>query len=211
VTELPANGVASYTENFTDSKMGIDLMSISAHKMYGPKGIGALYISNEADIELQPVLYGGLQERGMRPGTLPVHQIVGFGEACRVSQMYLDVDLERATSLRNIFLSSVSDFSRANFSLDNTSPYIMNVCFPMFDEEKRRLIDKSEILFLSSRSACSTHSKKVQSHVLEELGFEADVIKNSYRISIGRFTTNSEITRSVSLLKAIANNEVEEM
>lgn len=187
-----------------DVKMlGVNLMSLSGHKMYGPKGIGALYINHDSNIELYPVQHGGLQENGLRPGTLATHQIVGFGEACKVARQSLKSDYQHAVKLREMFLSLASDFALPNFPLDYTSPYIINIWFPTLSEKGRKLLNDSNELILSSRSACSNHSQKSVSHVLEALEFDHKVMQNSYRLSIGRFTKEDEIVRAVSILKDI--------
>jgi cysteine desulfurase len=184
--------------------MGIDLAVFSAHKMCGPKGVGALFIrGGEPPIELEPLIRGGGQERGLRGGTLNVPGIVGFGEACRIALLELNVEAERVGRLRdrleNTLLSELPDIwingDRAN-RLHNTS----NIGFAGVNA--RTLISDMHDIAASTRSACSSSSQG-PSHVLKAMGLTDEQAYSCIRFSLGRFTTEEEIDYAIQ--KVIAS------
>jgi cysteine desulfurase len=183
------------------NRLAVDLMSFSAHKMYGPKGIGALYIREQSQITINPIFYGGLQERNLRPGTLVTHQIVGFGEACKIAINEVERDFEHAKKIRSHFFQSMQGYIRANFSFAQTLPYIFNVHFIKMNDVIKKQLDVSDTLMLSSKSSCSNHKENNYSHVLQAIGICENTMKNSYRISVGRHTTEEEIFAATSILK----------
>jgi len=172
-------------------RQNLDLVSISAHKMYGPKGVGALYVRQ--GMELAPVLDGGGHERGMRSGTLNVPGIVGLGTACRISQDELVEESERTAKLRDRLrekLAARFEDIRVNGSVDERLPGNLNVSFPGIDGEE--LMTAIDDIAVSSGAACtSAHAEP--SYVLKALGIPDDLAQSSIRFGIGRFTTEEEI------------------
>ena len=178
------------------SELGIDLMPLSAHKFYGPKGIGALYISAAAKIKLDLQMHGGGHERKMRSGTLNVPGIVGLGKACEIASSEMQADSESIATLRNHLESGLLKIEgafvngNATHRLYNTT----NICFPGANSEK--LILALGNIAVSSGSACSAVTTE-PSYVLKALGLsDADAL-NSIRFSLGRFTTDGEISRAI--------------
>ncbi|MBO0911070.1 MAG: aminotransferase class V-fold PLP-dependent enzyme, partial [Acidobacteria bacterium] len=172
-------------------KQKLDLVSISAHKMYGPKGVGALYVRK--GVELAPVIDGGGHERGMRSGTLNVPGIVGLGKACRISREVLEEERERTAKLRDRLrqrlMDSLEDV-RVNGSLDARLPGNLNVSFPGIDGEE--LMTAIDDIAVSSGAACtSAHTEP--SYVLKALGIGDGLAESSIRFGVGRFTTEEEI------------------
>jgi cysteine desulfurase len=175
-------------------ELGVDLAAFSAHKMHGPKGVGALFIRGGAPtIELVPLIVGGGQERGLRAGTLNVPGIVGFGEACRIARADLPAEASRVARLRDRLeqgllaaLPEVAINGDAEHRLPNTS----NLCFHGVDA--RTLIRDVHDLAVSTRSACSS-AHQGPSHVLKAMGLSDDEAYSSIRFSTGRFTTEDEI------------------
>jgi cysteine desulfurase len=180
---------------------GVDVAAFSAHKLYGPKGVGALFIrGGEPKIELEPLLAGGGQERGLRSGTLNVPGIVGFGEACRVAREEMAQDAERMSRLRDSLeeklFSELSDVY-VNGDTKNRLPNTSNIRFDGVDA--RTLIRDLHVLAVSTRSACASGAQG-PSHVLKALGLTDEQAYSSIRFSLGRFTTEEEIDRAVELV-----------
>ena len=182
-------------------KLNVDLLSISAHKIYGPKGIGALYI-NKNILDLKPLLHGGSQESKIRPGTLNVAGIVGFGKACEIAKDCLKKDSKHTSNLAKSFISLLEQNQveyKVNGSLIQRIPGNLNLVFPQTDNVQ--LISKlSTKLAISTSSACLTDSDK-PSHVLTAIGLSEKEIKSSIRIGLGRFNTLQEIEKAVILIK----------
>lgn len=172
--------------------MNVDLMSLTAHKTYGPKGIGALYVRRSPKIKLEAQIHGGGHERGMRSGTLATHQIVGMGEAFRLAGALMVVDCERIQSLRERLWLSLSDMIGVHLNGDSDQRVagVINVGFSDVDGEVL-LMSLSDIA-VSSGSACTSASLE-PSYVLRAIGLAEDLAHSSLRLSVGRFTTEEEI------------------
>jgi len=172
--------------------MKVDLMSFSAHKVYGPKGIGALYVRRKPRVRLEAQMHGGGHERGMRSGTLAVHQIVGMGEAFRIAKEEMATENERIRMLRDRLLNGVKDIEETyvNGDLEHRVPHNLNVSFNFVEGES--LIMALKDLAVSSGSACTSSSLE-PSYVLRALGRSDELAHSSLRFSIGRFTTEEEI------------------
>ncbi|UAJ65421.1 IscS subfamily cysteine desulfurase [Candidatus Schneideria nysicola] len=173
----------------------IDFMSFSGHKIYGPKGIGVLYISRKPWVKITPQIHGGNHERGMRSGTLPVHQIVGMGEAIRIASEEMHTEMPRLHLLRNLLWEKLKQIPgiQLNGDLVNSIATIINISFSSIDGEALILMLKD--VAISSSAACTTATLEF-SHVLHALHTnpKKSVMNNSpIRISIGRFTTKEEI------------------
>lgn len=176
-------------------KMHIDLLSISGHKNYAPKGVGALYIrSKNPKIQLQPILHGGGQEKGLRSGTLNVPGIVGLGKACEISQNEMQNESARLQSLRdslqNLLLKKIPDL-KINGCIENRLPHNLNVTIPGVRSEVLMMNLKKDVA-LSSGSACSSAHPKT-SHVLKAIGLTEEEAHHSIRFGLGRFTTSEEM------------------
>jgi len=182
------------------SKLNVDLMSFSAHKIYGPKGIGALYIRRKPRVRLQPLFHGGGQERGIRAGTLPTHQIVGMGEAFRIAQEQMEIDHKRLTNFRSILWNGLKDMEEVyiNGSIENSFPGIFNMSFNFVEGES--LIMALKNIAVSSGSACTSASLE-PSYVLRALGRPDELAHSSIRFSFGRFTKKEEVENTVDLVK----------
>lgn len=182
------------------SKLNVDLMSFSAHKVYGPKGIGALYVRRKPRIQIAAQIHGGGHERGMRSGTLPVHQIVGMGEAYRIAHDEREQEMARLQQLRDRLWQglSVLDNVYVNGDLQQSSANILNVSFANVDGES--LIMALKDLALSSGSACTSASLE-PSYVLRALGLSDELAHSSLRFSLGRFTTEEEIDYAIALVQ----------
>lgn len=182
------------------SKLNVDLMSFSAHKIYGPKGIGALYVRRKPRIQIAAQIHGGGHERGMRSGTLPVHQIVGMGEAYRIAHEVREQEMARLQQLRDRLWQglSVLDNVYINGDLQQSSANILNVSFANVDGES--LIMALKDLALSSGSACTSASLE-PSYVLRALGLSEELAHSSLRFSLGRFTTEEEIDYAIALVQ----------
>ncbi|KOC88234.1 IscS subfamily cysteine desulfurase [Winslowiella iniecta] len=186
------------------NQLKVDLMSFSAHKIYGPKGIGALYVRRKPRIRLEAQIHGGGHERGMRSGTLPVHQIVGMGEAYRIAKEEMTSEMARLRTLRNRLWNGISQIDDVylNGELDNIAPNILNVSFNYVEGES--LIMALKDLAVSSGSACTSASME-PSYVLRALGINDELAHSSIRFSLGRFTTEEEIDYTIGLVaKSIA-------
>src|SRR5690554_1057740 len=176
--------------------LNIDLLSISGHKMYGPKGIGALYVRRTPRVRLQPLIHGGGHERGMRSGTLATHQIVGFGEAARIAKAEMAADQEHFRKLRERLWNGIKDIEEVyvNGSQTHSVPNIFNVSFNYVEGET--LIMALKDLAVSSGSACTSASLE-PSYVLRALGRDDELAHSSIRFSFGRFTTEADIDHAI--------------
>ena len=185
-------------------KMNIDLMSISSHKIYGPKGIGALYINHEIKNKIKPIFFGGGQENGFRPGTLPVPLIVGFGKACDISYNKIDSESAKILKLRNLLMEKIITEipdTIINGCINKRLPGNINLTFPSLKGQS--IIASLPNIAISSGSACTSSSPK-PSHVLLELGLSKNLSNSSIRVGIGRFNTEEEIIIAAnSIIKAI--------
>ncbi|HEY9193897.1 MAG TPA: IscS subfamily cysteine desulfurase [Methyloversatilis sp.] len=177
----------------------VDLMSFSAHKTYGPKGIGALYVRRKPRVRLEAQMHGGGHERGLRSGTLPTHQIVGMGEAFRIAREEMGVENERIRMLRDRLLKGLQDIEATfvNGDLEARVPHNLNISFAYVEGES--LIMAIKEIAVSSGSACTSASLE-PSYVLRALGREDELAHSSIRFSIGRFTTEEEIDFTIDLL-----------
>lgn len=180
--------------------LGIDLMSVSAHKVYGPKGIGALYVRRDPDLRLEALIHGGGHERGMRSGTLPTHQIVGMGEAFALALDERESDGRHVHALRERFLEGLSDCEgiRNHSPLQHSVPNIVNLAFDGIDGES--LLMALRGLAVSTGSACNSASVE-PSYVLKGIGVPHAQALASIRFSFGRFTTMEEIDRAVAEIR----------
>jgi cysteine desulfurase len=176
---------------FDVSRWPVGLASISGHKLYGPKGIGALYVRRQPRVQLEPQMHGGGHERGMRSGTLATHQIVGLGEAARIAAECLDDEMARLTAMRDAFWARVAtlDDVYLNGAGAPRLPGILNIAFGGVEGETLLLALKD--LAVSSGSACTSAAVE-PSHVLRGMGIEDRLAHSSLRISLGRFTTEEE-------------------
>lgn len=177
-------------------KMKVDLISLSAHKMYGPKGMGALYVRRKPRVRLEAQMHGGGHERGMRSGTLATHQIVGMGEAAAIAKAEMHQEKERITALRKRFWDGLSDMEEIYLNGSENQRYIgnMNVSFNYVEGES--LLMSLKDLAVSSGSACTSASLE-PSYVLRALGLNDEMAHSSIRFSIGRFTTEKDIDEAV--------------
>lgn len=182
------------------SKLKVDLMSFSAHKVYGPMGIGALFVRRKPRIRIEAQQHGGGHERGMRSGTLPVHQIVGMGEAYRIAKEEMESEAARLRSLRLRLWNGIKDIEEVylNGDLENGVPGILNVSFNYVEGES--LIMALKDLAVSSGSACTSASLE-PSYVLRALGMNDELAHSSIRFSLGRFTTEEEIDYAIALVR----------
>ena len=180
-------------------KMQIDLMSFSAHKTYGPKGIGALYVRRKPRVRLEALIHGGGHERGMRSGTLATHQIVGMGEAFRIAKEEMDTDHEKVSEFHQKFLEKVKEIDHVyiNGDLDNKVPNILNVSFNFVEGES--LIMGLKDIAVSSGSACTSASLE-PSYVLRALGRKDELAHSSIRFSFGRFTSDEDVENTLDIL-----------
>ena len=182
---------------------GIDLLSLSGHKIYGPKGIGALYVRRRPRVRLAPLMRGGGQERGVRPGTLPVPLIVGFGVACRLAAAELTAEAKRLGALRDAMLAELAAALpglRVNGSLSRRVPGNLNVTLPATDAQA--LMRALPELCLSSGSACSS-AEIAPSHVLRAMGLSEDAARRSLRVGLGRTTSARDVARAVAAMTSI--------
>ncbi|WWP01034.1 MAG: IscS subfamily cysteine desulfurase [Candidatus Dasytiphilus stammeri] len=181
-------------------KINVDLLSFSAHKIYGPKGIGVLYVRRKPRVRLEAQIHGGGHERGIRSGTLPVHQIVGMGEACRIANEEIKIENQRLSKLRNYLWDGLQNIEEVylNGSLEHSVPNILNVSFNYVEGESLMMALKD--LAVSSGSACTSASLE-PSYVLRSLGMNDELAHSSIRFSIGRFTTIEEIDYTISLVR----------
>ena len=170
----------------------LDLVSVSAHKMYGPKGVGALYVRRDPPLPLAAQMHGGGHERGMRSGTLATHQLVGFGEACRLAGLEMAAESRRLTALRDRLLAHLRQIpgSQLNGSLERRLPNNLNVAFADVDGET--LLMALDDLAVSTGAACTSATVE-PSHALRALGVPDALAGASLRLTLGRFTTEEEV------------------
>ncbi|TAK84714.1 MAG: IscS subfamily cysteine desulfurase [Aquabacterium sp.] len=178
----------------------VDLLSLASHKTYGPKGIGALYVRRKPRVRIEAQMHGGGHERGMRSGTLPVHQIVGMGEAFRIARAEMGAESERIRALQQRLLSGIQGIEQVfiNGDLERRVPHNVNASFNFVEGES--LIMGIKGIAVSSGSACTSASLE-PSYVLRALGRSDELAHSSLRMTIGRFTTEEEIDYAVSTLK----------
>jgi cysteine desulfurase len=181
-------------------EMKIDLISLSAHKIYGPKGIGALYVRRKPRIRLEAQMHGGGHERGFRSGTLATHQIVGMGEAFRIAKDEMDKDYQHALALRDRMLKGLEGIEAMtiNGDLEHRVPNNLNISFAFVEGESLLMALKD--LAVSSGSACTSASLE-PSYVLRALGLNDELAHSSIRFSFGRFTTEEEVDYAVSQIR----------
>jgi cysteine desulfurase len=178
----------------------VDLMSLSAHKTYGPKGIGALYVRRKPRIRLEAQMHGGGHERGMRSGTLATHQIVGMGEAFRLARLEMTEESARIRGLRDRLLAGLQDIEaiHVNGSMDQRVAHNLNISFSFVEGESLMMAIKG--IAVSSGSACTSASLE-PSYVLKALGLPDELAHSAIRFSLGRNTTAQEIDTAIALLK----------
>ncbi|MBM3347361.1 MAG: IscS subfamily cysteine desulfurase [Betaproteobacteria bacterium] len=181
-------------------KLKVDLLTLTAHKMYGPKGIGALYVRRKPRVRIEAQLHGGGHERGFRSGTLATHQIVGFGEAARIARLEMASDNERIRALRDRLWKGISELEEVyvNGDLEKRVPGNLNVSFNFVEGES--LIMAIKDIAVSSGSACTSASLE-PSYVLRALGRSDELAHSSIRFTLGKYTTEEEIDFTVDLLK----------
>ena len=182
-------------------KLPVDLMSFCAHKTYGPKGIGALYVRRKPRIRIEAQMHGGGHERGMRSGTLATHQIVGMGEAFRLAREEMAVENARIRTLRDKLLHGLQDMEEVyvNGDLEHRVPHNLNISFNYVEGES--LIMAVKGIAVSSGSACTSASLE-PSYVLRALGRSDELAHSSIRFSIGRFTTEDDVDYTIALMKS---------
>ncbi|HUX25855.1 MAG TPA: IscS subfamily cysteine desulfurase, partial [Burkholderiales bacterium] len=182
------------------AKLKVDLMTVTAHKVYGPKGIGAQYVRRKPRVRIEPQIHGGGHERGMRSGTLATHQIVGMGEAFRIARVEMAAENERIRGLRDRLWAGLSEIEEVhlNGDLEQRIPGNLNVSFNFVEGES--LIMGIKEIAVSSGSACTSASLE-PSYVLRALGRSDELAHSSIRFTIGRFNTAEDIDFTVDLLK----------
>ncbi|MDA7585410.1 IscS subfamily cysteine desulfurase [Luminiphilus sp.] len=180
--------------------MKVDLLSMSAHKMYGPKGVGALYVRRKPRVRLEAQMHGGGHERGMRSGTLATHQAVGFGEAARIAKEEMVDETSRLISLRARFWQGLEDLQEVHINGDEERrlPGALNVSFAFVEGES--LLMSLKDLALSSGSACTSASLE-PSYVLRALGLNDELAHSSLRFSFGRFTSEADIDHAITQVR----------
>ncbi len=181
-------------------KLKVDLLSLSAHKVYGPKGIGALYVRRKPRIRIEAQIHGGGHERGMRSGTLATHQIVGMGEAFKIAKAEMAEENKRILALRDRLLKGFEDMEElyVNGNLEHRVPHNLNLSFNFVEGES--LLMAIDSLAVSSGSACTSASLE-PSYVLRAIGRNDELAHSSIRFSIGRFTTEEDVDYTIGLLK----------
>lgn len=179
----------------------VDLMSFSAHKAYGPKGIGALYVRRKPRVRIEAQMHGGGHERGMRSGTLPTHQIVGMGEAFRIAKEEMDDENKRIRVLRDRLLDGLKDIEEVyiNGDIEKRVPHNLNMSFNFVEGES--LIMALKDIAISSGSACTSASLE-PSYVLRALGRDDELAHSSLRFSIGRFTTEADVDHAITVIRS---------
>lgn len=182
-------------------KSKVDLMTFTAHKTYGPKGVGALYVCRKPRVRLEAQMHGGGHERGLRSGTLPTHQIVGMGEAFRLAKLEMDEEIVRIKALRDRLAAGLQEIEETyvNGDMAHRVPHNLNVSFNYVEGES--LIMAVKDLAVSSGSACTSASLE-PSYVLRALGRSDELAHSSIRFTIGRFTTEADIDFAVDLMKS---------
>ena len=181
------------------SNMPVDLMSFSAHKTYGPKGIGALFVRRKPRVRLEALIHGGGHERGMRSGTLATHQIVGMGEAFKIAKAEMSKDHKKVNKYHQDFLEKVKEIDHVyiNGDLNNKVPNILNISFNFVEGES--LIMGLKDIAVSSGSACTSASLE-PSYVLRALGRKDELAHSSIRFSFGRFTSDDDVKDTLNIL-----------
>jgi len=181
-------------------KLKVDLMSFSAHKTYGPKGIGALYVRRKPRVRIEAQMHGGGHERGMRSGTLATHQIVGMGEAFRIAREEMATENERIRMLCDRLLRGLSEIDEVyvNGDMEKRVPHNLNISFNFVEGES--LIMAVKDVAVSSGSACTSASLE-PSYVLRALGRNDELAHSSIRFTVGRFTTEQDVDYVINLLK----------
>jgi cysteine desulfurase len=179
----------------------VDLMTFTAHKTYGPKGVGALYVRRKPRVRLEAQMHGGGHERGLRSGTLPTHQIVGMGEAFRIAKDEMDAEIAKVKALRDRLAKGLMEIEEVyvNGDMEHRVPHNLNVSFNFVEGES--LIMAVKDLAVSSGSACTSASLE-PSYVLRALGRSDELAHSSIRFTIGRFTTEEDIDFAIELLKS---------
>ncbi len=182
-------------------ELKVDLMSMSSHKLYGPKGIGALYVRRKPRVRLEAIIHGGGHERGMRSGTLPVHQIVGMGEAYRICKEEMASEMPRLTALRNRLYNGLKDIEETyvNGSMEHRLGSNLNISFNYVEGESLMMALRD--IAVSSGSACTSASLE-PSYVLRALGLNDELAHSSIRFTLGRWTTEEEIDYTINLVKS---------
>ncbi|MDG6894847.1 IscS subfamily cysteine desulfurase [Volucribacter amazonae] len=182
------------------AELKVDLMSMSSHKLYGPKGIGALYVRRKPRVRLEALIHGGGHERGMRSGTLPVHQIVGMGEAYRICKEEMATEMPRLKALRDRLYNGLKDIEETyvNGSMDHRIDNNLNISFNFVEGES--LMMSLRDIAVSSGSACTSASLE-PSYVLRALGLNDELAHSSIRFTVGRYTTEEEIDYTIELVK----------
>ena len=182
-------------------KTKVDLMTFTAHKTYGPKGVGALYVCRKPRVRLEAQMHGGGHERGLRSGTLPTHQIVGMGESFRIAKEEMDSEIGRIQALRDRLAKGLQEIEEVyiNGDMDHRVPHNLNVSFNYVEGES--LIMAIKDIAVSSGSACTSASLE-PSYVLRALGRSDELAHSSIRFTIGRFSTEEDIDFAVNLLKS---------
>ncbi len=183
------------------SKLPVDLMSFSAHKIYGPKGAGALYVRRKPRVRLEAQMHGGGHERGMRSGTLATHQIVGMGEAFAIAKAEMNKENKKITSLRDRLLSGFADMEEVviNGDMDARIPGNLNISFNYVEGES--LMMAINDVAVSSGSACTSASLE-PSYVLRALGLSDELAHSSIRFTIGRYTTEADVDKTIELVRS---------
>ncbi len=178
----------------------VDMMSFSAHKIYGPKGIGALYVRRKPRVRIEAQMHGGGHERGMRSGTLPTHQIVGMGEAFRIAKLEMDTEKDRILMLRNRLYNGLKDIEEVyvNGDLEQRVAGILNISFNYVEGESLMMSLKD--LAMSSGSACTSASLE-PSYVLRALGRSDELAHSSLRLSMGRFSTVEDVDYAIGRIR----------
>ena len=182
-------------------QLKVDLMSFSAHKIYGPKGIGALYVRRKPRVRLEPQMHGGGHERGMRSGTLPTHQIVGMGVAFEIARQEMAAENERVRMLRDRLWQGLSGMEEVylNGDMEQRVPHNLNISFNFVEGES--LVMAVKDIAVSSGSACTSASLE-PSYVLRALGRSDELAHSSIRFTLGRFNTEEEVDYTVDHIKA---------
>lgn len=187
---------------FDTSSLNVDMAVFSAHKLYGPKGAGALFVRNNPEFSLKPILFGGSQERGLRPGTVNVPAIAGFGKACEICANEWEKDYNRLIQLRDLLEGELlnSEMARINGYKAPRLPHMTNLSFPNIDGS--RLIRSLKNLAVSQGSACTSATWE-PSHVLKSIGLSDELAFSSMRLGLGRFTTEEEVHIAIKSIKEV--------
>lgn len=181
-------------------KTKVDLMAFSAHKLYGPKGIGALYVRRQPRVRLQPLIYGGGHEQGLRSGTLATHQIAGFGEACRIAKHLLPQEMTKLAALRDQLWQGIKTIDQVVLNGDSEQRIPGNLNISFADVDGEALLYALSDLAVSTASACTSASIQ-PSYVLTALGVPDQLAHSSIRFSVGRFTREQDIEKAIELVR----------